>query len=130
LLAGRPPFAGEDWKRKRQRHLTGHATPIEQLCPEVPPEVGAAIRRLMAKDAEDRYQTPADLAEELEPWCEAEEWSRLEPRRQKPPSSVDIRIDSFIEPIKRRSAEKHKPRQATLVRQFEGHRDWVWAVAL
>jgi len=129
LLAGRPPFAGADWKRKRQRHLSDEATSIAHLCPEVPSDVSAVIHRLMAKDAEDRYQTPADLAEELEPWCEAEEWSRSVPRAAKPPSSMEIRMDSFIEPIKRRSAERYK-RQATLVRQFEGHQDWVWAVAL
>jgi hypothetical protein len=130
LFAGRPPFAGDDWKRKRQRHLIDEAIVIEQLCPEVPPEVGSMIRRLMAKDAEDRFQTPAELAEELLPWCGADESSPPDRRRQKPPSSVDIRLDSFIQPIKRRSAEKQKPYQATLIRQLEGHSDWVWTVAL
>ena len=107
LLAGKAPFAAEDWRRKRQRHLSDEATPIEQVRPEVPSEVGAVIRRLLAKDAEDRYQTPTELAEDLQLWCAFEE--RSEPRpRATPPSSMEIRIDSFIEPIKRRSAEKMK----------------------
>jgi serine/threonine protein kinase len=129
LLAGKSPFAAEDWRRKRQRHLADEATPIEQVRPEVPSEVGAVIRRLLAKDAEDRYQTPMELAEELGPWCGFEERSELRPRSTKPPSSLEIRIDSFIEPIKRRSAEKKKPVQGALVRQLDGHLDWVWAVA-
>jgi serine/threonine protein kinase len=130
LLAGKPPFSAPDWKIKRQRHLSDEAIPIERLRPEVPPEVGAMIRRLMAKDSEDRYQTPAELAEELEPWCGAGDLSQVRPPSNKPPSSVEIRIDSFIEPIKRRSAERRKPAAGEMLRRFDGHRDWVWAVAV
>ncbi len=171
LLTGSPPFSATDWKKKRRRHLTDEATPIEQLRPEVPPEIGAIIRRLLEKDSEDRYQTPADLAEVLEPWCWPDDSTRPSVRGEKPPSSVEIRmdtlveglkrksgeharpselpralesipagsasrssmeirLDSFIDPIKRRSAEKLKPGTGAMLRQMEGHKDWVWSVAL
>jgi WD40 repeat protein len=130
LLAGKPPFASSDWKIKRQRHLSAEAVPIERLRPEVPTEVGGVIRRLLAKDAEDRYQTPTELAEELEPWCGSDDWSQVRAQSNKPPSSVEIRIDSFIEPIKRRSAEKLKSVGSVMLRRFDGHQDWVWAIAV
>jgi WD40 repeat protein len=130
LLAGKPPFAASDWKIKRQRHLSAEAVPIERLRPEVPTEVGGVIRRLLAKDADDRYQTPTELAEELEPWCGSDDWSQIRAQSNKPPSSVEIRIDSFIEPIKRRSAEKLKTVAGAMLRRFDGHQDWVWAIAV
>ncbi len=150
LLTGAPPYPASDWKKKRQRHLADQATPIENIRPEVPPEVSAIIRRLLEKDSEDRFQTPAELALALEPWCGADgsppikdkETGRPEDTENEPAisssvspagsssrSSLEIRLDSFIEPIKRRSAEKLKPGPGAMLGRWEGHRDWVWAVA-
>src|SRR5207244_3279549 len=44
--------------------------PVEQLRPVVPPGVAAIVRRMMAKQPEDRYSTPAELAHALEPFSE------------------------------------------------------------
>ena len=136
LLAGKPPFAGSDWKIKRQRHLADNATPIAHLRSDVPPEVGAIIRRLMEKDSDDRFQTPAELAFELEPWCFQEETRSREmflpkasPKESSSRSSMEIRMDTFIEPIKRRSAERMRPGGGSMLGRLEGHRDWVWSVA-
>jgi WD40 repeat protein len=136
LLAGKPPFAGSDWKIKRQRHLADNATPIAHLRSDVPPEVGAIIGRLMEKDSDDRFQTPAELAFELEPWCFQEETRSREmflpkasPKESSSRSSMEIRMDSFIEPIKRRSAERMRPGGGSMLGRLEGHRDWVWSAA-
>jgi WD40 repeat protein len=136
LLAGKPPFAGTDWKIKRQRHLADHAASIEQLRSDVPSEVGAIIGRLMEKDSEDRFQTPSELAVALEPWCSQDEkrksreihLSEAVPTESSR-SSLEIRLDSFVQPIKRRSAERMKPGAGSLLGRLEGHKDWVWAVA-
>jgi WD40 repeat protein len=136
LLAGKPPFSGADWKAKRQRHLADNAAPIEQLRSNVPPNVGAIIRRLMEKDSEDRFQTPSELAFALEPWCSQDEKrkSREIPfsevaATESSRSSLEIRLDSFVQPIKRRSAERMKPGAGSLLGRLEGHKDWVWTVA-
>ena len=44
-------------------------TPIRELRPEVPAALAAVIEKMMAKRAEDRYQTPAAVAEALAPWA-------------------------------------------------------------
>jgi serine/threonine-protein kinase len=65
LLSGRVPFPGGGAREKQARHRTEDPIPVERLRPETPPEVGALLRRLMAKRPEDRYQTPAEAADAL-----------------------------------------------------------------
>ncbi|MBL8795553.1 MAG: protein kinase [Planctomycetia bacterium] len=65
LLTARPPFGGETGTEKLIKHCFEEATPIEQLRPDVPPRVAAIIRKLMAKDPAQRYQTPAKLVQAL-----------------------------------------------------------------
>ena len=65
LLTGRVPFPGGTSMEKMIQQNAGEPEPIEELCPEAPPEVTAIVRRLMAKTPDDRFQTPADLAAAL-----------------------------------------------------------------
>jgi serine/threonine-protein kinase len=65
LLTGRVPFPGGDAREKQARHRTEEPIPVERLRPETTPRVAAVLRRLMAKDPEGRYQTPAEAADAL-----------------------------------------------------------------
>jgi serine/threonine-protein kinase len=65
ILAGRVPFPGGTGVEKVIRHQMADATPVEKLRKEVPPAVGAVVRKLMAKRPADRYQTPAEVANVL-----------------------------------------------------------------
>ncbi|MCS6850683.1 MAG: protein kinase [Gemmataceae bacterium] len=65
LLAGQVPFPGGTGMEKLFRHQTDEPTPIENLRPEIPPALGGILRRMMAKQPEQRYQTPAEVAEAL-----------------------------------------------------------------
>jgi len=44
--------------------------PIRALRPEVPQELADIVDKMMAKDAADRYQTPQEVAEALNPWTQ------------------------------------------------------------
>jgi hypothetical protein len=70
-LTGQVPFPGGNPLQKLMRHLTGEVPPVERLRPEVPAAVAAVVRRLMAKDPGQRFQTPAEVAEELARVCPA-----------------------------------------------------------
>jgi serine/threonine-protein kinase len=70
LLAGRPPFPGGAWEEKLYYHRNNEPQPIEQLRPDVPPELGAVLRKMMAKRPEDRYATAAGAADALKPFCQ------------------------------------------------------------
>jgi serine/threonine protein kinase len=68
-LTGRVPFPAQTAMEKLVKHLMEEPTPVEQVQPLVPAGVAAVVRRLMAKDPARRFQTPAELAEELLRWC-------------------------------------------------------------
>jgi len=65
-LTGRVPFPGDNAVEKLIKHLTEQPEPVEKVREDVPPTLAAIVRRLMAKDPADRYQTPAELVRELE----------------------------------------------------------------
>jgi serine/threonine-protein kinase len=69
LLTGRVPFPGGTAVEKLVRHVGQQPTPVEELRPEAPPGVAAIVRRLMAKQPDDRFQTPAELAAALAPYA-------------------------------------------------------------
>jgi tRNA A-37 threonylcarbamoyl transferase component Bud32 len=61
LLTGRVPFPGGTVTEKLLKHRFDEAVPVEVLRPQVSPGLGAVVRRLMAKEPEERYQTPAEV---------------------------------------------------------------------
>jgi serine/threonine-protein kinase len=65
LLTGGPPFPGTTVVEKLVRHQLEAPRPVRELRPEVPPGIAAVVHKLLAKKPEDRYQTPAELAEVL-----------------------------------------------------------------
>jgi CheY-like chemotaxis protein len=61
LLTGQVPFPADEPMEKMLKHHLDEPAPVEQLRPDVPPEVAAVVRRLMAKQPGQRFQ----LAEEV-----------------------------------------------------------------
>jgi hypothetical protein len=47
---------------KLLKHLREEPLPIERFRSDIPPEVAALVRKMLAKKPEERYQTPADVA--------------------------------------------------------------------
>jgi serine/threonine-protein kinase len=73
LLTGQPPFPGGSMANKLAWHMAAEPQQVEQLRPELPPNLAAILRGMMAKRPEHRYQTPAEVAAALEPFCIHEE---------------------------------------------------------
>jgi serine/threonine-protein kinase len=65
LLTGQPPFPRGSLVEKLMKHQKQEPRPVEELCPDVAPQVAAVLHRLLAKDPADRHQTPAELAAAL-----------------------------------------------------------------
>ena len=51
-----------------QAHHSIDARPLNLVRPEVPVELAAVVGKMMAKERERRYQTPAEVAEALKPF--------------------------------------------------------------
>jgi serine/threonine protein kinase len=68
LLAGHPPFKEGTTAQKLAWHRTRPPTPLQSIRTDLPDGLVAIIDRMMAKDPNQRFQTPAELAEALVPW--------------------------------------------------------------
>ncbi|BAY27335.1 multi-sensor signal transduction multi-kinase [Calothrix sp. NIES-2100] len=66
ILTEKLPFQSHEALELIHYHIAKQATPIQQLNPEVPEVLAAIIAKLMAKNAENRYQTAAGLLADLE----------------------------------------------------------------
>lgn len=65
MLTGSPPFPDGSVTNKLQAHAVKPVPDPRDKNPLVPEGLTAVIRRMMAKKPEDRYQTPAELIDEL-----------------------------------------------------------------
>jgi formylglycine-generating enzyme required for sulfatase activity len=69
LLAGHPPFQEDTAVLTILAHLEKAPLPLPDLRAEVPAGLWAVVARLLAKDPARRYQTPAEVAQALAPFC-------------------------------------------------------------
>jgi serine/threonine protein kinase len=65
LLAGSVPFPGGSATSKLLRHQTDTPAPLEEKRADVPTAVAAVVRKMMARQPEDRYQTAAEVVAAL-----------------------------------------------------------------
>lgn len=69
-LAGVPPFEGGDAINKVYKQRMEDPEPIERVASGVPAAYAALVRKLMAKEPAERYQTCAELRVDLERWTD------------------------------------------------------------
>jgi serine/threonine-protein kinase len=67
MISGRVPFPGPSLPEKLFAHQALEPRPLQELVAEVPTELVAVIRRMMRKQPEERYPTPWQVAQALEP---------------------------------------------------------------
>jgi eukaryotic-like serine/threonine-protein kinase len=68
LLTGQPPFEAESAIALMFKHCEDEPVPVSEFRDDVPEELLAIMRKLMAKNPADRYQTPAEAATSLMPF--------------------------------------------------------------
>jgi len=66
MLTGRLPFQSNDPLELVHFHIAKQPVAIQQLNPQVPNAIANVVEKLMAKNAEDRYQTAKGLLADLE----------------------------------------------------------------
>ncbi len=69
MLAGRPPFKAASSFELAVMHLSQPPKPITHYNPTLPPELSAVVHRMVAKQPEERFQTPGAVANALQPWA-------------------------------------------------------------
>ncbi len=83
MLAGEPPFQGDSAREILTKQMVGTIPSIDAARKDLPPHFEATIRRALAKDPDDRFQSAADLgsalAGQILPFGPA--WKRRQRRR-------------------------------------------------
>ncbi len=80
LLSGRPPFDSGSVLHKLRSHAWTEPERLETLRDDIPVELDIIAARMMAKDPDERFQTPAEVATALESLLQT-----IEPARESPP---------------------------------------------
>ncbi|MGF1577900.1 MAG: serine/threonine protein kinase [Gemmataceae bacterium] len=62
ILTGTLPFPGKSIAKKLLAHQTLEPQPIRELVPEVPRKLQAIVQKMMAKDPDERFQTPGEVS--------------------------------------------------------------------
>jgi serine/threonine protein kinase len=94
LLTGQAPFPDGTLMQKLMAHQSQEPTPVGRFREDVPTEVNLILKRLMAKEPENRFQTPAAVALALLPFAREDSMS-VPPRLVRPPrgpvaSGIDV----------------------------------------
>ena len=71
LLAGRPPYPGTTVVEKISARLIGSPRSLREIRPEVSPELEIVLGHMLARNPDERYQTPLDVALALAPYFPA-----------------------------------------------------------
>ncbi len=69
LLSGRPPFRALSTFELTMMHVQQPPEPILRFRPELPPGLSVVVHRMLAKKADERFQTPGEAAEALQPFA-------------------------------------------------------------
>ncbi|MBI3862080.1 MAG: protein kinase [Planctomycetia bacterium] len=68
LLTGKLPFGGSTIMEKLMARATEDARPLRSLRSDIPLELEAIVARMLSRDPNQRYSTPADVAQALAPY--------------------------------------------------------------
>jgi len=68
MVTGRTPFGDGTVAQKLIWHQSRQPKPVCALRPDVPEALAAIIQKMMAKEPAQRFQTPQEVADALEPW--------------------------------------------------------------
>ncbi|HEV7671356.1 MAG TPA: protein kinase [Thermoanaerobaculia bacterium] len=87
LLTYRRPFRGDDISAVFFSILSHEPPPVEEILPKCPPELGELVRRCLAKEPVDRFESFGPLIAELEGILTAT-WQESEDPTVQAPASV------------------------------------------
>jgi serine/threonine protein kinase len=66
MLSGELPFQSNDSLELVYCHLAKEPVPLRELNPKIPDAIAQIVEKLMAKDADDRYQSAAEILADLQ----------------------------------------------------------------
>lgn len=68
MLAGKVPYEGDNAMAIMNQHVNQEAPPLRTARRDVPPEIETIVAKAIRREPAQRYQTMADLEDDLEHW--------------------------------------------------------------
>ncbi len=66
VLTGKPPFEADSVVDKLKAHAEAERPELSEVRDDIPPELQSILDRMLAKEPDDRFQTPVEVATALE----------------------------------------------------------------
>jgi eukaryotic-like serine/threonine-protein kinase len=96
MLTGHVPFPSPSLPEKLFAHQAMEPTPLEQLVEGLPAGLGDVVRTMMRKQPDERYSTPAQVVDALEPYLDEGPTTKgTEPGRSPSDASPRHSADGF-----------------------------------
>lgn len=70
ILTALPPFPGNSQLEKLTARIQGEPPRLREHLPEAPADLEAVLLKMLARDPDNRYQTPSEVAVALAPFCD------------------------------------------------------------
>jgi eukaryotic-like serine/threonine-protein kinase len=70
MLTGKLPYTAENPVAVSMKHVNEPLCPPREVNPEIPEGMNALVTKLLAKDAEERYENATEVAEDLRRVCD------------------------------------------------------------
>lgn len=93
LLTANVPFPAGTAVEKVIAHVTTDPVPIQQLRTDIPDPLSAILGRMMAREPDDRFQTPVEVASALMPFSL--------PENGESPPALDTQMDVALQHVAR-----------------------------
>src|SRR5262249_23552517 len=121
LLTGWPPFPGGSLTEKLLAHQHKEPPALDQHCVGAPPGLAQILRRAMARQPQERYQTPAEFAAALTPLEYAENILATTPT-----ATANVAPETFRQP----PSDTAVSRSAYMARRAQPSSAGIWVVVL
>ncbi|MDR0705189.1 MAG: protein kinase [Planctomycetaceae bacterium] len=72
LLTGKPPYASSRYdttRKKLMAHIVGEVPAVRKTVTNIPEKLETVLHKVLAKDPEERFQTPIEFANALQSWA-------------------------------------------------------------
>ena len=114
LLTGMPPYARDSLMKILIAHREAPIPLLAEARPDVPPALEAVFRKMVAKDPNDRFATPAEVADAIGPLADGSELAGLTSRVQSapvaPPTQAQSPTAGSLPPSLTQMFQEHTPK--------------------
>ena len=130
MMTGKVPYTGDSLGEIAVKHMNAAPTPIHEINKDLPGALEEIIMRAMAANLQDRYQTAAELADDLEALSRESEEDIEAADREETLSVPDVKPVRSVSELSKKSFARRRRRADRVIYLFGSFLVLVLAIAL